>query len=367
MLSKEAECNIRMLYSSVTVGSPLEKSGGLRRSIGRSRKLVFVIAIILLVTPFVSEIGWAQRPLPKPGVVYIPLPSETSAEKGHGSGMIIHIDLEKKEVLILTAYHNIVQKHIAGDSKKVSVQFFGDPTPFEAEVRSEWVSIGLDLALLRVKASTLPASIFSLSFGDLSRVKEGSEVIAMGHRLGDGYEQWLHDRGWIAQPIGPEIKFSSPLVDRGFSGGPLFDKDWNVIGIITDVSGKLGIAKNVNLIRDFLRGLGISPPRPTQQLGSIRIVNTRDLPECLMEMEIDLFPHNGVWRKIRWSGMVSPVQQIHLGPSTYQIRGVIRCHDSTSCEVHGRGELDLKDGAQYAVSWDQSNPGRCIGALAEWR
>jgi hypothetical protein len=232
-----------------------------------ARRLLSLLGAALLLLSG----GWraaAQNSNPDNGVVLIELPEG----KGRGAGIILAVRKagNENEVLILTAYH-VVQKYLDKDLEEAPVRFYGDPTPAKAKIIEDWIDKDEGLAVIRVVGQNVPGTIRALPFGNIDSIGINSPVTAIGHRVDGGNETWLPDHGLVAQPVGPRITFSRVTADSGFSGGPLLDSNGGVVGIVEEVSGGLGYAKNVNLIRVFLQGLrdkgvvlevGPTPPNP---------------------------------------------------------------------------------------------------------
>ncbi|HEY2070387.1 MAG TPA: Do family serine endopeptidase [Rhizomicrobium sp.] len=116
-----------------------------------------------------------------------------------------------------------------------------------------------DLALLRVKPSKpLP----SAHFGDSSKARVGDWVVAIGNPFGLGSTVTAgivsaRNRDIAAGPYDDFIQTDAPI-NRGNSGGPLFDMDGNVVGInsiiYSPTGGSVGIGFSIpsNMARDVI-------------------------------------------------------------------------------------------------------------------
>jgi serine protease Do len=116
-----------------------------------------------------------------------------------------------------------------------------------------------DLALLRVKPKTaLPAA----HFGDSDKARIGDWVIAIGNPYGLGSTVTAgivsaRDRDIAAGPYDNFIQTDAPI-NRGNSGGPLFDMSGNIVGInstiISPSGGSVGIgfAIPANMAREVV-------------------------------------------------------------------------------------------------------------------
>ena len=168
---------------------------------------------------------------------------------GLGSGFILEAD-----GLIVTNYH------VIDDATEITVRL-SDGSEFEAEI------IGMDpqtdLALLSVDVDEdLPVAVL----GDSDEIRVGEDVVAIGNPFGLG--------GTVTSGIvsakgrdlstGPYAEFlqTDAAINKGNSGGPLFNMDGEVVGVNTVIfspsGGSVGVgfavtSNIVELITDDLR------------------------------------------------------------------------------------------------------------------
>ncbi|WP_336276552.1 Do family serine endopeptidase [Bartonella sp. CB178] len=170
-----------------------------------------------------------------------------------GSGFVI--DAEKG--LIVTNYHVIVE----ADDIEVN---FTDGTKLKAELLGK--DSKTDLALLQVKAGE--KKLAAVRFGDSEKVRIGDWVMAIGNPYGFGGSVTVgiisaRNRDLNAGPYDNFIQ-TDAAINRGNSGGPLFDRKGEVIGINTAIispsGGSIGIGfaipsdmalSVINQLRDF--------------------------------------------------------------------------------------------------------------------
>ncbi len=132
----------------------------------------------------------------------------------------------------------VTNNHVIEGADKITVTMFDDTT-LEAELigRDEKT----DLALLKIKEKgTYPA----VSWGDSDRVRVGDWVIAIGNPLGLGGTVTAgiisqKQRDINAGPYDDYIQTDAPI-NRGNSGGPLFNMAGQVIGINTAIYSQSG-------------------------------------------------------------------------------------------------------------------------------
>jgi serine protease Do len=150
----------------------------------------------------------------------------------------------------------VTNDHVIDQAEEITVTL-NDGTSLPAKVvgRDERT----DLALLRVKPSKpLPAA----HFGNSDKARVGDWVVAIGNPFGLGSTVTAgivsaRNRDIAAGPYDDFIQTDAPI-NRGNSGGPLFDMDGNVIGINSVIyspsGGSVGIGFAIpsNMARDVV-------------------------------------------------------------------------------------------------------------------
>jgi len=160
----------------------------------------------------------------------------------------------------------VTNNHVIENAEQISVTL-NDGTSLPAKLigRDEKT----DLALLKVNPKKpLPAT----HFGDSDKARVGDWVIAIGNPFGLGSTVTAgivsaRNRDIEAGPYDDFIQTDAPI-NKGNSGGPLFDMDGNVVGInsaiFSPTGGSVGIAFSIpsNLARDVIGQI--------RQSGSVR-------------------------------------------------------------------------------------------------
>lgn len=138
----------------------------------------------------------------------------------------------------------LTNRHVVDGAREVSVMF-ADGTQFKAEVALRAPN---DLALLRVGA---PGPLPVVTWGDSDRMRPGDPVIAIGNPLGlrstvtAGIVSAV-DRGLKDAPLETFIQTDAAL-NQGNSGGPLFNKDGEVIGVNAALMAPSGESSSAGL------------------------------------------------------------------------------------------------------------------------
>jgi serine protease Do len=209
-------------------------------------KNIILIALILFFVPF-SSYGQSDKlemtdlflKVNKSVVSIITLGRDalttkskySEIKKGIGSGIVI-----SKEGLIMTASHVV---HIAD---RVIVRFSNGQT-FDAEVLSSLPYA--DLALLKLKK--IPEQMSYAQLGDSSKVQTGERIFVVGapygidHTLTVGYVSGRHnDNSMVRNMVAAETIQIDAAVNPGNSGGPVFNTNGQVIGIVSHILSKSG-------------------------------------------------------------------------------------------------------------------------------
>ena len=185
-----------------------------------------------------------------PGVVLIVAAKEGSGSGSAGTGSII-----QKDGLIITNSHVVFDDstkkvfpviHVFLKPERLTGDMAKDLTKhYPAEVLAH--NVDLDLALLKMKNP--PPSLTVITLGDPEDVGPGDETIAIGHPEQGGL--WTITTGVIGTEFndfkgitGKHVFQMETSLNRGNSGGPLFDSRGYQVGVNTSIArqGEGGIA-----------------------------------------------------------------------------------------------------------------------------
>ncbi len=187
----------------------------------------------------------------RPAVVRI------AADGGHGSGFAV-----EDGTLVVTAWH------VVEGAEVIWIEAV-DGTEVEAEV-VDWDKKA-DAALLQVEE---PVTDRPLELSD--EVPEvGDSLFAMGHpliggeKLKDRHEgllEWSFTAGMVSV-VGEKQIQTTVMLHPGNSGGPMFDADGRVVGIVVERAGMFGLARKVDVVHEMLQE---EEPRPTRPPARVR-------------------------------------------------------------------------------------------------
>ncbi|MGC5781439.1 DegQ family serine endoprotease [Methylobacterium sp. NFXW15] len=159
----------------------------------------------------------------------------------------------------------VTNNHVIGDANDIQV-ILHDGTKLKAEIVGKDPKI--DLAVLRVKP-TAERPLKAVPFGDSEKMRPGDWVIAIGNPFGLGGSVSAgivsaRGRNIESGPYDNYIQ-TDAAINKGNSGGPLFNMDGEVIGINTAIlsptGGSVGIgfavpSNNAKTVIDQLREFG---------------------------------------------------------------------------------------------------------------
>ena len=258
---------------------------------------------------------------------------------GLGSGFIISDD-----GIIVT------NNHVIEGADEITVILY-DETEYVAELLGR--DPKADLAVLKINPKN--DELFSVNWGDSDKMRVGDWTIAIGNPLGLGGTVTAGIVSAISRDLGggPYVKFlqTDASINRGNSGGPLFNIDGEVIGIntaiVSQTGGSIGLgfaipansAKKIvqqlkdfgktkrgwlgvqiqPVTKDFAESLGlpdqkgafvsnVDPNGPSKEAGleagdvilkfnNIDINKMQDLPRVVAESDVGSLAYLDIWRK----------------------------------------------------------------------
>ncbi len=136
----------------------------------------------------------------------------------------------------------VTNNHVIEGADEITIEFF---TGEELIAKVVGTDPNTDIALLKVEAKTpLPF----VNFGDSNAARVGDWVIAMGNPLGQGFSVSagiVSARNRALSGTYDDYIQTDAAINRGNSGGPLFNMDGEVIGVNTAIlspnGGSIGI------------------------------------------------------------------------------------------------------------------------------
>jgi serine protease Do len=216
--------------------------------------------------------------------------------------------------------------HVVHAMDEITVQFFGGETVAARVVASEPAA---DLSLLQL--DSVPAGVQVAPLGDSRRVQVGDQVAIVGAPYGLSYSLSV---GWISAKYPPNTVYRSmPLaeflqttatINQGNSGGPMFNRAGEVIGVVSHNISKSGGSE----------GLGF-------------VVSSNSARELLLE------------RKSFWSGIEGTLVSGELAeilnipqPAGYLVKAVAKGSPAWDIGIQGGDRLAKIGGDEIVVRGD---------------
>ena len=136
----------------------------------------------------------------------------------------------------------VTNNHVIEGADEITIEFFEGG---ELEAKLIGTDPNTDIALLKVEAD---APLAFVSFGNSDTARVGDWVMAMGNPLGQGFSVSagiVSQRGRALSGAYDDYIQTDAAINRGNSGGPLFNMDGEVIGVNTAIlspnGGSIGI------------------------------------------------------------------------------------------------------------------------------
>ena len=162
-----------------------------------------------------------------------PRPNMPERSEALGSGYIISAD-----------GYIVTNNHVIDGADEIQIEMFGtDGKTFVAKLIG--TDVKTDVALLKIES---PEPLPFVTFGNSDKMRVGDWVIAMGNPLGQGFSVSagiVSARGRELNGTYDDFLQTDAAINKGNSGGPLFNMDGEVIGMNTAIlspsGGSIGI------------------------------------------------------------------------------------------------------------------------------
>ncbi len=158
-------------------------------------------------------------------------PQEPQREQALGSGFVISAD-----------GYIVTNNHVIEGADEIEIEFFSGN---RLKAKLVGTDPKTDIALLKVDS---PEPLPFVTFGDSDHMRVGDWVMAMGNPLGQGFSVSagiVSARGRELQGTYDDFIQTDAAINKGNSGGPLFNMDGQVIGVNTAIlsptGGSIGI------------------------------------------------------------------------------------------------------------------------------
>ena len=180
-------------------------------------------------------------------------------EEEVGAGIVVQLATSNR-IIIATAAH-VVRSAQQGAQIRVVFQFARSDT---ALAHVDQVDRDLDLAVLSVtRAGSAPSPFVFDREGDPAALEAGALVVPVGCPERVCWESSVSgDR--VISASSRRVRFESFFVSPGSSGGALFNRQWEVVGIVTEKNSQDGVALGMPAVADRMKKWGYTIQlRPT--------------------------------------------------------------------------------------------------------
>jgi len=194
----------------------------------------------------------------RPSIVTITQIGRGGSQEALGAGFVIAAD-----GLIAT------NRHVIGNARRINVRLSDGSTHEVTAVHA--TDPNFDLAILRIAKQGLKP----LDLGDSEKIKQGQQVIAIGHPQGLQYSVVEGVVSAVREVEGAKMIQLAIPIEQGNSGGPLLDRQGRVQGILTlksAVTENLGYAHPVNQLKLLIANPN---PVPMSRWLTIGVIDSR--------------------------------------------------------------------------------------------
>ena len=209
----------------------------------------FSPAVVDITTSSVIAAPADGQPQVPPGSPFEKFFQDFMDKNGQGGGSPQQQQPERSEALgsgyVISADGYIVtNNHVIEGADDIQIEMFGaDHKVYKAKLVGK--DLKTDVALLKIES---PEPLPFVSFGDSDKMRVGDWVVAMGNPLGQGFSVSagiVSARGRELNGTYDDFLQTDAAINKGNSGGPLFNMDGQVIGMNTAIlspsGGSIGI------------------------------------------------------------------------------------------------------------------------------
>jgi hypothetical protein len=209
---------------------------------------------LLLTFVLTLEITQAQTSSPesaKKRIVMLSGKLQTD-ETIKGAGIIASWGNER--IYIFTANH-VVRDEFGKDATELFVEFYdlpSEPVPVLQILRDK--DFDRDLAVIAVDMKLVPQNVLNnlppLTLGDVNALTFPDPLFTIGYK---GSKPWtVLGLSEYSDKTLDMISLNSSSIDRGASGGGLFNENWELIGMVLDTDGSAATALRIDIIAGLL-------------------------------------------------------------------------------------------------------------------
>lgn len=262
-------------------------------------------ALLLMSSP-------SEDPLNRPLDLVVMLETADSIGDFCAAGIVISQD--DSRTLILTAAHNLYPDRDFNQARhpltvefrnRIGVRYPATPLPGVMDER-------LDFAVLSIDASlglpTIPREAFSI-LPEPGLVQVGTPVRPVGYPNCESWSGPVSASPIVtATTIG--VRFETPMVGAGNSGGPLFSNEGALLGMVNEAETHVGLALPTELLIEQLTLRGLSTDWTEHRLATGYTSHEDIFPPVIPPLASSVSVFSGL--RARFSGTTAYLQTVDL-------------------------------------------------------
>ncbi len=198
-------------------------------------------AVVNITTSTIVEAPARPGPMVPPGSPFEDFFKEFGAPGGPGDGGPQRSDALGSGFIISPDGYIVTNNHVIEGADEIQIEMFSGK---KMDAKLIGTDPKTDIALLKVEEKDLPF----VPFGDSDKMRVGDWVMAMGNPLGQGFSVSagiVSARNRELSGTYDDFIQTDAAINRGNSGGPLFNMEGDVIGVNTAIlspnGGSIGI------------------------------------------------------------------------------------------------------------------------------
>jgi serine protease Do len=199
-------------------------------------------SVVNITTTSVVAANTSDAPMVPPGSPFEDFFKDFMAPNGQGGNEPQRSEALGSGFVISKDGYIVTNNHVIEGADAIEVEFFGGK---KLKAKLVGTDLKTDIAVLKVDS---PAPLPFVAFGDSNKMRVGDWVLAMGNPLGQGFSVSsgiISARGRELNGAYDDFLQTDAAINKGNSGGPLFNMDGQVIGVNTAIlspsGGSIGI------------------------------------------------------------------------------------------------------------------------------
>jgi serine protease Do len=199
-------------------------------------------SVVNITTSSVVAQGTDQGPMVPPGSPFEDFFKDFMDENQQGGNEPQRSEALGSGFVIGTDGYIVTNNHVIEGADEIEVEFFSGE---RLKAKLVGTDLKTDIALLKVES---PTALPAVAFGDSDKMRVGDWVMAMGNPLGQGFSVSagiVSARGRELNGAYDDFIQTDAAINKGNSGGPLFNMAGEVIGVNTAIlspsGGSIGI------------------------------------------------------------------------------------------------------------------------------